>query len=145
MRRRVRTRPYGCVTFFLDNTNPPGFAPSLRAFEFDVRHMLECAEFPRQGATKDEEWMPVVGAQGWACITGDRRILVTEPLPRIRRESKLTTFFMPKGYTTQPLWPQYQLLVKCWLDIKANAERARAGDCFEVQQNGKVNLFVPKH
>lgn len=132
------------MTFFLDNNSPPCFAPSLRAFDHDVRHLLEIADFPNKGATKDEEWMPYVGKKGWMTITADRRIAVVERQREIMLAVKLTTFFMPKTYTQQKLWPQYQILVRAWENIVANAERCKPGDCFEVQENGKVHLYVPK-
>jgi hypothetical protein len=96
------------VTFFLDNTNPPRFGPALRAFDYDVHHLLEIQDFPKRGETLDVEWI------------------------------------MPKGFTKDPLWSQFQLIVKAWLEIVAVAERARPGDCYEVQRNGKVTIFVPK-
>jgi hypothetical protein len=61
------------VTFFLDNTNPPRFAPALRAFDYDVRHLLEIEDFAKRGKTTDSEWIPYVGTKGWVTITGDHR------------------------------------------------------------------------
>jgi PIN like domain len=52
------------VIFFLDNTNPPRFAAALRAFDHDVRHLLEIEDFPKRGETEDSEWIPYVGAKG---------------------------------------------------------------------------------
>ncbi len=132
------------MIFFLDNTNPPQFAASLRAFDHDVRHLLEVAALPEKGATKDEVWIPYVAAQGWVAITADRRIATAQRQREILQAARLTTFFMPKGYTTLKLWPQFQILVRAWEQIAANAERAKPGDCFDVQENGKVHLWVAK-
>lgn len=132
------------MTFFLDNTNPPAFAPSLRAFGHDVQHLLEIAAFPNKGATKDEEWIPYVGGQGWMTITSDRRIATAQRQREIMQAARLTTFFLPKTYTQLQLWPQYQILVRAWEQIVANAERCRPGDCFDVQENGKVHILQLK-
>lgn len=132
------------MTFFLDNTNSPRFAPALRAFDFDVRHLLEVQDFAKGGETLDLEWIPYVAAKGWVTITGDHRILTRPDERRLFEEAKLITVFMPKGFTKDPLWSQFQLLVKAWQEIVAIADRARPGDCYEVQRNGKVTIFVPK-
>ena len=132
------------MTFFLDNTNPPRFAPALRVFEYDVRHLIEIEDFPKKGKTADAEWIPYVGAKGWVTITGDHRILVQPDERRLFEQSKLIAIFMPKGFTKDPLWSQFQLVVKAWQEIVAVAERARPGDCYEVQRNGKVTIYVPK-
>jgi hypothetical protein len=132
------------VTFFLDNTNSPKFAASLRAFDYDVHHLLDVPDFPKRGETLDVEWIPFVAARRWVTITGDHRILTNPEERRLLEEAKLTVIFMPKGFTKDPIWAQYQLLVKAWREIVAVAERARPGDCYEVQRNGKVTIFVPK-
>jgi hypothetical protein len=132
------------VIFFLDNTNPPPFAPALRAFGYDIRHLLEIDDLPRKGATKDAEWIPFVGARGWVTITGDHRILTNPEERRLFEEWKLIAIFMPKGFTKELLWSQFQLVVKAWPEIVAVADRAHRGDCYEVQRNGKVNIYVPK-
>ena len=132
------------MTFFLDNTNPPRFAPALRAFDYDVRHLLEIEDFPQKGKTTDSEWIPYVGARGWVTITGDHRILTQPDERRLFEESKVIAIFMPKGFTKDLLWSQFQLVVKAWPEMVAVAERARPGDCYEVQRNGKVTIYVPR-
>jgi DNA-directed RNA polymerase subunit H (RpoH/RPB5) len=131
------------VTFFLDNTNPPRFATALRAFDYDVHHLIEISDFPKRGETLDSEWIPYVAARRWATITGDHRILTKPDERRLLEESKLVTIFLPKGYTKDRLWAQFQLLIKAWEEIVAVAERAKPGDCYEVQRYGKVTFFVP--
>ncbi|HEY4183658.1 MAG TPA: hypothetical protein VGP07_01255, partial [Polyangia bacterium] len=71
-------------------------------------------------------------------------ILTNPDERRLFEEWKLTAIFMPKGFTKESLWSQFQLVVKAWQEIVAVAERARPGDCYEVQRNGKVTFFVPK-
>lgn len=133
------------MIFFFDNNTPPRFSAALRAFDHDVRHITECVEhFPRKGATPDEEWIPIIGRLGWIAVTSDRRILAREQQRRLLIEAKLITFFMPSGFVNLPLWPQFELLVKAWPNIVSAAERARSGDLYEVQQNGKVTYFTPR-
>ena len=125
------------VTFFLDNTHPPRFAVVLRALGYDVHHLQEKFE---HASTSDVQWMPIVAKNAWICITGDLRI-VKKPQERVvRAEAKLTTVFMPSGFTMLKLWPQFELLIKAWPNIVGAVERSRPGDCFEVQRNGKVSL-----
>ncbi len=132
------------MTYFLDNTFPRQFAASLRPFELDIQHLQEIVDFPKKGATKDEEWMPYVGTRGWITLTADRRIASGQQQRELLLASKLTTFFMPKNYPRHGLWQQFQILVRAWEQISANAERARLGDCFDVQENGKVTLWTLK-
>ena len=82
------------MTFFLDNTNSPKFASSLRASDYDVRHLLEIDDFAKRGETKDIEWIPYVAAKGWVTITGDHRILMKPEERRLLEEAKLTTIFI---------------------------------------------------
>lgn len=132
------------MTYFLDNTFPPQFAESLRPFGHDLRHLLHVPEFPNKGATKDEEWMPFVGERGWVTLTSDRRIASTQRQREILISSRLTTFFFPKGYSNHGLWTQFTMFVRAWEQITANAERARPGDCFDVQESGRVNIMPLK-
>lgn len=124
--------------FFFDMTNPRQFAASLAAFDYDTRHLLGVADFAHREATTDEEWVPYAAERNWVAITGDRRLAARE----IFRTHRLTTFFLPKGYTNLRLWPQYEILVRAWTQIVELADRAHVGDCFDVQMNGKVTLFT---
>lgn len=116
----------------------------MRLLDRSAVHLTEVPELPRGAATLDIEWIPFVGKQGWIVVTGDHRIVANPVERKVFVEAKIVAFFMPKGFTKDRLWPQVELLVKAWPNIEELALKSRAGDCYEVQRNGKANPFTPK-
>lgn len=125
------------MRFFLDNTTPPRFAEALRALEGpdgnDIRHLREKFD-PK---TPDIDWLKTLAEDGaWVIISGDVRISQNEFERRAWLESRLTAFFLGKGWTSLKLWDQAWKLIKWWPDIVAQAERVHAGAGFVVPVSG---------
>jgi hypothetical protein len=132
------------VRFFLDNNLCPAFAPALTSLSkqegCEVVHLSE--KFPRN--IKDEDWLPALSREGgWVVVSGDLRIF---KLPHLRAawvNSKLTTFFLAKGWMNKPLWDQAWWLVRWWPDIMKQASLVTAGYGFEVPAKpvGKLKII----
>jgi hypothetical protein len=104
------------VRFFLDNCLSPVQAKALHVLSEPeghlVRHLSE--EFEERN-TADEVWLPALSKQGdWVVVSGDLRIFKSPQLRKVWTESKLTTFFLGKGWTNQRFWEQAWWLVRWW-------------------------------
>lgn len=91
------------MKFFLDNCLSPHHATALHALsahdECEVRHLAEV--FDKRN-TPDEEWLPELSRQGgWIVVSGDLRIFKSPQLRQVWVESKLTAFFLGKGWMNQ--------------------------------------------
>ncbi|WP_426748980.1 hypothetical protein [Myxococcus faecalis] len=110
----------------------------LRVLKEDVRALKE--EFPVE--TPDQTWIPTVGKQGWILVTADRNIK-SKPHERLAlQQSKLTAFFLVKGFGDQKLWDYAIALLKVWPQIKKVAETAQPGDSYRVTLTGNVEPFL---
>jgi hypothetical protein len=83
--------------------------------------------------TPDVEWIRKLAAEAeWVIISGDVRISRNEFERRAWLESRMTAFFLAKGWTVLKLWDQAWRLMKWWPDIVAQAERISPGAGFTV-------------
>jgi PIN domain-containing protein len=132
------------VKFFIDNNLCPAFAPALTSLSAQegctVTHLSE--RFKRN--IKDEEWLPILSSEGdWVVVSGDLRIFKLPHLRAIWIGSKLTTFFLAKGWTNKPFWEQAWWLVRWWPAIMKQAELVTPGFGFEVPAKpiGKLRII----
>ena len=140
------------MTYFFDNTHPPKFAEIIRMLpppscvETTSRHLyaVNCLRehFPQN--TLDKDWMPKVAADRWIVISGDDAILKNPDERAIRHAVKLTMVMMPKRYMNMQIYPALELMIKAWPALVYAGERSKPGDCYRVQDNGKVEPFEPK-
>jgi PIN domain-containing protein len=132
------------VRFFLDNNLSPAFPPALshlsQADGCTVQHLSE--KFKRN--IPDEEWLPELSKEGgWVVVSGDLRIFKSPHLRRIWIESKLTAFFLAKGWMNKPFWEQAWWLVRWWPHIMNQASLMTPGYGFEVpaKPSGKLRIL----
>jgi hypothetical protein len=125
----------------LDNNLSPHYARALtdlsRPDGHTVVHLSD--KFPRN--TKDEVWLPALAVErDWVVICGDLRIFRVPLLRKIWGDSKLTTFFLAKGWMNQPFWDQAWWLVRWWPTIVGTATAVQAGYGYEVpaKSSGKL-------
>lgn len=126
--------------YFFDNCISPHLARAMKCIGANVTHLQEEGFQPH---TLDVEWIPVVAAKGWVVVTSDLRILSREHERAALRAAGSVAFFLPNSTPRKPRWDQAAFLTKCWPGIVASGEYARPGDCFEVQENGKVKRMEP--
>ena len=135
------------MRFFLDNCLSPHHAIALHALsvhdQCEVRHLAEVFE---KRNTPDEERLPKLSEQGgWVVVSGDLRILKSPQLRQVWIESKLTAFFLGKGWMNQRFWTQAWWLVRWWPQIVNQASLVVPGSGFEVpaKPSGKFTPLRP--
>ena len=135
------------MRFFLDNCLAPQYAKALNALsEPDGHRVAHFAEvFPRRNIP-DDEWLPKLSEMGdWIVISGDLRIFKSPQLRQVWVESRLTAFFLGKGWMNQPFWLQSWWLVRWWPQVIAAAASHERGSGFEIpaKPSGKFRQLRP--
>jgi len=134
------------LRFFLDNCLSPRHAKALNSLsppEYPVSHLSDV--FAKRN-TRDEEWLPALSIQGgWVVVSGDTRIFKSPHLKQIWLESKLTAFFLAKGWMNQQFWDQAWWLVRWWPQVIEQARLMESGTGFEIpaKSHGKFRLLNP--
>lgn len=121
------------MRFFLDNCLSPRYAQSLNALsERDGHNVLHLEDkFPRN--SPDVAWLRALGEEGdWIIVSGDTRILKTPELRREWAKTRLTAFFLGRGWMNIPYWPQAILLVRWWPSVLEQARLVERGAGFEI-------------
>jgi hypothetical protein len=131
------------VRFFLDNNLSTAIALALNSLSKNdgcsVAHLSD--HFARN--TKDEDWLRKLSLEGdWVIVSGDLRIMKSPHLQRVWEESRLTTFFLAKGWMNKPFWEQAWWLVRWWPDLVKQAQMVDPGYAWEVpaKSSGKLKL-----
>jgi hypothetical protein len=131
------------MRFFLDNCLAVRHARALNEMvkpEHSFAHLQD--KFPP--GTKDEEWIRSLGREGgWVVISGDYRIGKNAHERQAWHESRLTVFFLKKGWTNIPPLQQHAKLALILDDIVDHARSAPAGSGFSVALNGKIQRVYP--
>ena len=134
------------MRFFLDNCLSPRLAKCLDALgapRHSVTHLREMFEED----TTDPEWIGTLAKQGdWILVSGDMRITKNPQNREAWTRSKLTGFFLGKGWSNRPLEEQAWRLVRWWPDITKVAARVKPGAGFLVHPNrfGKLEQLSLK-
>lgn len=126
------------MNLFVDNCLAPRHARSLNALvepEHCVVHLRE--RFAEN--TPDEEWLAELGREGgWVLISGDYRISRSAHERAAWLESRLTAFFLGKGWLNLPLMEQHAKLSHCLPRILEFAAKVSPGTGFMVSVNGRI-------
>ncbi|HEY2083056.1 MAG TPA: hypothetical protein VGI88_09750 [Verrucomicrobiae bacterium] len=126
------------MKFFLDNCLAIRHARALNEMvkpEHTFTHLQE--KFSPN--TKDEDWICKLGLEAdWIVISGDYRIGKNAHEREAWHQSKLTVFFLKKGWTNIPPLEQHSKLALVLNDIIEHAIKARAGSGFAISVNGKI-------
>jgi hypothetical protein len=135
------------LRFFLDNCLSPHYAKALDSLSlsekcpvFHLSNVFNARNIP------DEQWLPELSKQGdWVIVSGDMRIFKSPLLRQIWIESRMTTFFLGKGWMNQSFWEQAWWLVRWWPHIIEQAKLMEAGTGFEIpaKSQGKFKLLNP--
>jgi len=134
------------LRFFLDNCLSPRYAEALNILsppDCPVRHLSDI--FTRRNIP-DDEWLPELSKQGdWVVVSGDMRIFKSPHLKQVWIQSKLTAFFLAKGWMHQQFWDQAWWLVRWWPQVIKQAQLMESGTGFEIpaKPHGKFRLLNP--
>lgn len=135
------------MRFFLDNCLSPRHAKALDSLSLSegcsVSHLSDV--FSTRNIP-DEQWLPDLSKQGdWVVVSGDMRIFKSPHLRQIWVESRMTTFFLGKGWMNQVFWEQAWWLVRWWPKIISQARFVDVGTGFEIpaRSHGTFKLLNP--
>lgn len=131
------------MRFFLDTNLPIRHARALGEMvkpDHSFTHLLE--KFPAD--TKDEEWIRKLGEEGdWIIISGDYRIGKSAHERAAWHQSRLTVFFLSKGWTNLPPLQQHAKLALVLDEIITHASSAKSGSGFSISVNCKIERVYP--
>ena len=132
------------MKFFFDNCLAPKHAKAFNSL-FEPDHQAVAVREKFSPDTADAVWLPELAKEGdWIIISGDVRIGRSVHEQKAWHDSKLTVFFLKKGWTNLPLLVQHAKLAHCMTEIIKQAERAKPGTGFSVSVNGKVEqIYSP--
>ena len=118
------------MKFFVDNNLSIHLAHGMREFGEDIDHLQD--HFLQ--SAHDEEWLPVVGKNGWILITRDDNIRWRVAELRALRAHDVGAYFL--GGKNLNRCQLVQQLVRNWPQMKAKAQSQRRPFALRVPPSG---------
>lgn len=127
------------MVIVFDNCISPHATKAMACLERDheIRHLTD--HMPPD--TKDEVWLPEFGKNGWICVSGDWRITKKPGQCALRRQYKVTSFFLRDGIMQMKTLDQMQCLCHAWSRVQKVLRRFNPGDCFRIKRTGDVERW----
>jgi hypothetical protein len=113
---------------------PPALATVLRTLDYDAVHLRE--HFPDNA--KDEQWLPVVGRNGWAILTVDLRIANSRSTQELLKSADTVAVFLYPSFQKMGRDKQVAWIIEHFAEIKRIVESTKRGTNLLVRQNGKL-------
>lgn len=113
---------------YIDENLAPIIAEGLNILESPNRQGFEVVSIVSVfgSGAKDEDWIPVVGAEGSVVITQDLNIHRTRRQRELLESHGIGIFFItPPSKTGYSYWEQVEQLVKRWTDLKKKCRSKR--------------------
>jgi len=127
------------VRFFLDNCIAPRIARALHAAVYPDHEVVHL-QSKFDANIPDEDWFGKLSAEGdWIIISGDAKISRSAHEKQAWMQSKLTVFFLTKGWMNIPPFEQLSKLSHCFPEIVKRCEKASPGSSFNVSVHGKIS------
>jgi hypothetical protein len=126
------------LRFFFDNNLPIRLVRALRPL-VEAAELAHLRELFRPD-TPDEVWIPELAEQGgWVVVSGDIAIARNKVQAEIWRQSRMTGFFLAKGWVNITLMDQASRFIAAWPVIAKTAGRFPTGKVFTIQLNGRIH------
>ena len=132
------------MKFFFDNCLAPKHAKAFNSL-FEPDHEAVALREKFLPSTPDDVWLSELAKEGsWIVISGDVRIGRSVHERKVWHDSKLTVFFLKKGWTNLPLLVQHAKLAQCMEEIIQLSGKAKPGTGFSVSVHGKIEqIYTP--
>jgi PIN like domain len=131
------------LNFVLDENLPRAFARSLNALVrrhgFSVTHVRDVVG----ERTLDVDWIPLVGKEGGAVISGDRRLATREHELLALRSSGVITFILAPGWSKLPFWEKAWLLTRWYPRLAEIASHSPPGSIYRVPHKHAPGVLKP--
>lgn len=122
----------------IDRSIPKSVATALKAVREDVCWLDDY--FPHD--TKDADWLPVAGKNGWLVITRDKKIRTRPGERRAILENNVGCFcLIQKKDPTR--WQYLKLLVMTLEKMERSFATTPRPFIYGVDQSGKLSLITP--
>lgn len=89
--------------------------------------------FPQ--AMPDDQWLEVVGAQGWVVLSQDRKFHLIEVEAKAIKQHKIRCFYL--RCASEPKWVSLCNFVRKHEKMIGNSERLPAPFIYELKSNGQ--------
>lgn len=122
------------MTFFFDNNISPNMAHAMALLdgECNIIHLQD--QF--QDGTKDKDWLPQVGDNGYILVTRDRRITKRRAELETYKRHKVGAFILTGK--NLGIWAQVKQLILAWENMKRFAEKTQRPFAFQIRSKGKI-------
>ena len=133
------------IKIYLDATRAPQLARALEIIQshlnIEEKKAIQVLSIVDEfgEATKDEEWIPKIGAEGGIVITDDRRIQTSRHQRELYIQHGVGIIFLKSPKTGMSFWQMFTHLVEWWGDIKHIARHNKPP--FAFRQPGQNKKF----
>lgn len=123
---------------FVDRSIPKGVAEALKAVRHDVRWLEDL--FPHD--TKDEDWLPIAGREGWLVIVRDKKIRTRPGERRAILDHQVGCFCLTQRQDPTR-WQYLKLLVQTLDEMGRRFASTPRPFIYGVDRNGQFKLITP--
>jgi hypothetical protein len=124
------------VKLLVDNDLPPRLAEALNIIFAPDDQVIALREKFGRANLKDEEWIPLLGAEGgWAVLSADMRIAKKRPSRELFIRAGLVGFFLSSSLQKAPLAVQTARIIRLWPQMVSHM-KTTANGVFEVPTSG---------
>jgi len=125
------------MKFFCDNNISHKIAKALSVLAQPIDEVIHLTDkFPEN--TVDEEWISKIKDEGYAIISGDPKIAKRPHQKEVLVNSKLTVFFLARGWMNLNFWNQASGLIKIFPEIRRLTKENPTKAIFEITKGGQV-------
>ena len=119
-----------------DNNISPRVAHAIHALVEPHGHIVEALRDKFAPSTKDEDWIPVLGAErGWSVVSGDTRITRSATERAAWRQTDLIGYFLAPGWRKLDPLHQTGRLLFWWDKLIAHSGLVTGGSVHELPIN----------
>ncbi len=128
------------MKIYFDENLPPQLAEGLNILEKPNKEGVEVLSVKTifGKGSKDEEWIPKVGAQSGITITRDIKINTTRQLFDLYRQNGVGVFFFTPPKNGYKYWQMVEILIKQWKTIKDLSRKNKKPFAFRIKIVGGI-------
>ena len=136
------------MKFFFDNCVSSNLTAAMRQLNDPVHEIVHLVDrFPPDAL--DVDWLPKLAPEAdLVLISADPGIVSDRKEREIWRATGLTSFFLSRGYSEQPIWTQVIEVVTWWPEIVRTAKGATRGSGYLLPlrgyKKGPKSIYTPR-